>query len=280
MTSAVGSACFHCGEPIPAGVRVRALVDGAERAVCCHGCKAVAEFIHGAGLDDYYTYRDEAGARADEPPRPDRWSAYDRPDLVERLTRAEAGGARSITVLLEGLRCSACSWLADKALRQLPGVLDVGVNPATARARLVWDPARIKLGDLLRVLEQVGLRPHPLAGEPAEQLALLERRTALKRLAVAGFGMMQVMMFALPLYVAQTSGMERGHARVLPARQHAGLDPGRALLRLAVLHRRLARAAGAHRQHGRAGHARHRRRLRRQRLEHADGPAARCTSTR
>jgi len=25
------------------------------------------------------------------------------------------------------------------------------------------------------VLEQVGLRPHPLAGEPAEQLALLER---------------------------------------------------------------------------------------------------------
>jgi P-type Cu2+ transporter len=56
----------------------------------------------------------------------------------------------------------------------------------------------------------VGLRPHPLAGEPAEQLAMLERRTALKRLAVAGFGMMQVMMFALPLYVAQSSGMEAG----------------------------------------------------------------------
>ena len=75
-------------------------------------------------------------------------------------------------------------------------MLDVSVNPATARARLVWDPAKVRLGDLLRVLEHVGLRPHPLAGEPAEQLAILERRTALKRLAVAGFGMMQVMMFA------------------------------------------------------------------------------------
>ncbi|HXW09861.1 MAG TPA: heavy metal translocating P-type ATPase metal-binding domain-containing protein, partial [Steroidobacteraceae bacterium] len=207
MTPSPGSACFHCGEPIPAGVRIHARVKGHEQPVCCHGCKAVAEFITGAGLDDYYRYRDQAGARADEPPRADRWSAYDRPELVERLTRAEPDGARSITVLLEGLRCSACSWLADRALHQQAGVLDVSVNAATARARLVWDPTRVRLGDLLRVLEHVGLRPHPLAGEPAEQLALLERRTALKRLAVAGFGMMQVMMFALPLYVG---GVERG----------------------------------------------------------------------
>ena len=210
MTAGPGSACFHCGEPIPAGVRIHARIDSREEPVCCHGCKAVAEFITGAGLDDYYKYRDRSGARADEPPRPDRWSAYDRPELVERLTRAEANGARSITVLLEGLRCSACSWLADKALHLQSGVLDVSVNPATARARLVWDPSKVRLGDLLRVLEHVGLRPHPLAGEPAEQIALLERRSALKRLAVAGFGMMQVMMFALPLYVAHTSGMEPG----------------------------------------------------------------------
>jgi Cu2+-exporting ATPase len=207
MTVAAGSACFHCGEPIPAGLRIHARIDGREEPVCCHGCKAVAEFITGAGLDDYYRYRDARAARADEPPRADRWSAYDRPELVERLTRPEPNGARSITVLLEGLRCSACSWLADKALHLQSGVLDVSVNPATARARLVWDPSKVKLGDLLRVLEHVGLRPHPLAGEPAEQLALLERRTALKRLAVAGFGMMQVMMFALPMYVG---GMERG----------------------------------------------------------------------
>ncbi len=87
-------------------------------------------------------------------------------------------------------------------------MLDVSVNPATARARLVWDPQKVRLGDLLRVLEHVGLRPHPLAGEPSEQLALLERRAALKRLAVAGFGKMQVMMFAVPLYFGAASGMD------------------------------------------------------------------------
>jgi Cu2+-exporting ATPase len=162
MTHAAGSACFHCGEPIPPGIVVHARIATRAEPVCCHGCKAVAEFITGAGLDDYYKYRDTAAVRADEPPRPDRWSAYDRPELVERLTRAEANGTRSIAVLLEGLRCAACSWLADKALRQQSGLLDVSINPATARARLVWDPTQVHLGDLLRVLERVGLRPHPL----------------------------------------------------------------------------------------------------------------------
>ena len=207
MTPA-GTPCFHCGEPIPRGLVIHARVSGRDEPVCCHGCRAVAEFITGAGLGDYYRYRDTSSTRADETPRPDRWAAYDRPELVERLTRAEANGARSITVLLEGLRCAACSWLADKALSLQSGVLDVSVNPATARARLVWDPAKVRLGDLLRVLEHVGLRPHPLAGEPSEQVALLERRTALKRLAVAGFGNMQVMMFAVPLYFGDAGGMD------------------------------------------------------------------------
>jgi Cu2+-exporting ATPase len=206
--TASGTPCFHCGESIPRGLVLHARIAGRDEPVCCHGCKAVAEFITGAGLGDYYRYRDTSSSRADEPPRPDRWTAYDRPELVERLTRAEPNGARSITVLLEGLRCAACSWLADKALSLQSGVLDVSVNPATARARLVWDPDKVRLGDLLRVLEHVGLRPHPLAGEPSEQIALLERRNALKRLAVAGFGSMQVMMFAVPLYFGEATGMD------------------------------------------------------------------------
>lgn len=76
--TAAREACFHCGEPVPAGVRLTARIAGREEPVCCHGCRAVAEFISGAGLDDYYRYRDASAARADEPPRPDRWAAYDR----------------------------------------------------------------------------------------------------------------------------------------------------------------------------------------------------------
>ena len=94
MIAAPGSACFHCGELIPAGVHVHARIAERLEPVCCHGCKAVAEFIIGAGLDDYYRYRYTSAARADEPPRPDRWAAYDRPELDTRLSRAETDGSR------------------------------------------------------------------------------------------------------------------------------------------------------------------------------------------
>jgi len=130
-------ACFHCGEPIPRGLVIHASISGRDEPVCCHGCKAVAEFITGAGLATITVTATRAAAvptrRRGRTAGPLR-----RPELVERLTRAEPNGARSITVLLEGLRCAACSWLADKALSLQSGVLDVSVNPATARARLVW----------------------------------------------------------------------------------------------------------------------------------------------
>ena len=50
MTPGAGSACFHCGEPIPAGVRIHARIESREEPVCCHGCKAVAEFITIIGI--------------------------------------------------------------------------------------------------------------------------------------------------------------------------------------------------------------------------------------
>jgi Cu2+-exporting ATPase len=133
-------------------------------------------------------------------PQADRWNAYTRPEVVEQVSRPAPGGLRSLTVVLEGLRCSACVWLADRTLRARDGLRGLEINAATGRARLTWDPAEVGLAELLRALDRVGLRPHPIAGEAAVEVALLERRTALKRLAVAGIGMMQVMMFAWPLY--------------------------------------------------------------------------------
>lgn len=198
--------CFHCGEPLPAGTRIVARVRGREQPVCCHGCRAVAEFIAEAGLAEYYARRDVVAATVDGPPQDDRWNAYARPEIVERVSRPAPGGLRSLTVVLEGLRCSACVWLADRTLRAHGGLRGLEINAATGRARLTWDPAEVGLAELLRALDRVGLRPHPVAGEAAGEVALLERRTALKRLAVAGIGMMQVMMFAWPLYL-QDAGL-------------------------------------------------------------------------
>ena len=62
---------------------------------------------------------------------------------------------------MEGVRCAACGWLIEKSLGRLPGVVEARVNPATARARLVWEPDRVPLSRLLGAISRLGYRPHP-----------------------------------------------------------------------------------------------------------------------
>jgi Cu2+-exporting ATPase len=206
MSEAGGTPCFHCGEPLLPGIRFAVTIDGCEQTVCCIGCRAAAELIREAGLGDYYRYRSAPGPRpvADED---DLWSTYDRPE-VQRPLLGQDGEHSVVNLLIEGLRCAACSWLIGQRLAQLPGVARSNVNPATARAQVAFDPARTSLGTLLRAIAALGYRPHVLGAADTLAVATRERRAALKRLAVAGFGMMQVMMIAVALYVGAVDGMD------------------------------------------------------------------------
>ncbi|MET0534437.1 MAG: heavy metal translocating P-type ATPase [Steroidobacter sp.] len=202
MNAGAADVCFHCGEPLRNSTLV-VRVERQERPVCCSGCQAVAELIAGTGLGDYYRYRDTASTR----PRTDdlaadKWRVYADAEFARQFTQA-ANGQTSATLLIEGLRCSACSWLIDQVLRRHAGVLDVSVNAATGRANVCWDPALLDLADVLRTIAQLGYVPHPVTDQTVSNALREERRDALKRLAVAGFGMMQVMMFAVAVYSAE-----------------------------------------------------------------------------
>jgi Cu2+-exporting ATPase len=70
-----------------------------------------------------------------------------------------------------------------------------------------WDERRIKLSDILRAIQSIGYRAHPYDAARAEDVADRERRTMLWRVFVAGFGMMQVMMYAVPAYIAGDGDM-------------------------------------------------------------------------
>lgn len=198
--------CFHCGEPVPAGVRLVVAIEGVEQPVCCPGCQAAAELIRDAGLGDYYRHRTASGSRPDVA-TDDVWSTYDRPEVQAPLVATE-GELRVVNLLVEGLRCAACSWLIDQRLAQLPGVESAHLNPATARARVAFRPDRIGLAAVLREIAALGYRPHVLGAADTLEIATRERRTALKRLVVSAFGMMQVMMIAGALYYAPTTGMD------------------------------------------------------------------------
>jgi len=116
---------------------------------------------------------------------------------------------------VEGMYCPGCSLTIEQALKPLPGVEEVQVNGATATARIVWAPGRGRPSQWLEALQRAGYRGLPAS----DQLAAVPRRQAqrmmLWRWLVAGFCMMQVMMYAYPAYVAEPGEMTADVAALL-----------------------------------------------------------------
>ena len=212
--------CYHCGQPVPAGLDLAVRIAGQPRGMCCGGCQAVAQAIVDNGLADYYRNRDALPVSAREalPALVDRLQLYDHADFQKSFVRAIGGAGdseREASLILEGITCSACIWLNEQHLSRLDGVTAVDINYATRRARVRWDERQIKLSGILAAIASIGYRAHPYDPAKSEELAGKERRRALWRVFVAGFGMMQVMMYALPLYLADDGEMTPEAAQLL-----------------------------------------------------------------
>ncbi len=215
MTFALSSEsnCYHCGLPLPAAVDFPVVIEGQLRRMCCAGCQAVAQAIVANGLTDYYLHRDALpeSPREAMPAALQDAGLFDLPEFQKSFVQnveGDAGGyEREASLILEGITCAACVWLNETHLARQPGVTGVDINYATRRARVRWDERRIKLSQILAAIAAIGYRAHPYDPALSEQLAQKDRRAALWRLFVAGFGMMQVMMYALPVYLANDGDM-------------------------------------------------------------------------
>ena len=210
---AVPTECFHCGEPLAGRAVEWAELGGADVPLCCPGCRAALALIAGLGLEDFYRFRT---APSLTPREAGEWQAYDQPEVLATVTREEADG-RSIMLLIDGLTCAACSWLITRAV-QRPGVVRASVNTASGRAQVVWRPEQVALSQVLRSIAELGYRPHAVTAQSSGLQVRDERRAILKRLAVAGLGMMQVMMFAVALYSGEFNGMDgaiRAYLRIV-----------------------------------------------------------------
>ena len=144
---------------------------------------------------------------------PQEWLAFGRPctpagsplpgGAADPATADAAATAWDSHVVLEGMHCAACALTIEDALRAVPGVLQADVSAATRRARVVWQPGQVKPSQWMEAVRHAGYRAMPAMDAFARDQRLRESRRALWRWLVAGFCMMQVMMYAWPAYVAQ-----------------------------------------------------------------------------
>ena len=179
--------------------------------MCCAGCEAVANAIVSNGLTDYYRHRDAMPEPVREamPSELQELGLFDHPEFQADFVKPVGEHEREAALILEGITCAACVWLNERHVKSLPGVSLMDVNYATRRARVRWDTRETRLSSILGAIQAIGYRAYPYDAERLEQVAHRERRSMLWRVFVAGFGMMQVMMYAYPAWIA--SGDDLSH---------------------------------------------------------------------
>ena len=122
----------------------------------------------------------------------------------------------TVSLQIGGMGCAACAVQIEDALRLLPGMARVRVDPATARARVELDSqSELGVDRVLREIRRLGYTASMAESADAASERTLTRRAALKRLAVAGFGMMQAMMLAFALYASEDFRMDPALASFL-----------------------------------------------------------------
>jgi Cu2+-exporting ATPase len=177
--SAPAVSCDHCGDPL-AGLKVEQRKLGpALRSFCCLGCAFIAEqlFLAKAGSRDRVALDRALSAKL---PRP--------LDSDGRLARTQ--------MEVHGMVCAACALLIEHHVKRVPGVANVQVDFAARRAYVAYDASQADEPALVRAIEQAGYR----SGEAAP--AARVRRIGLLRVMIAWLMMMQVMMLAVPAYLA------------------------------------------------------------------------------
>ncbi|MGL4270503.1 MAG: heavy metal translocating P-type ATPase, partial [Plesiomonas sp.] len=165
-----------------------------------------------SGLTSYYQYRTTPAARSElVPDELKNLQHYDLPEVQAEFVHQNTQGNETrneISLSLDGVTCAACAWLIEKHLGQSDGVLSIQVNATAQRALLRWDPAQVRLSELLARLRRLGYQAAPFEVASQEQQYRREMNSYLRKLGIAGLASMQVMMVAVALYLEMFSDLD------------------------------------------------------------------------
>ncbi len=126
---------------------------------------------------------------------PQDWAAFSRGGDSTNLWESQ--------VLVRGMHCAACSLTLERALLGVKGVVAAQVSAASGRASITWSSALTLPSVWMAAPVALGYQLLPAADAFATGDIRQQERLALWRWLVAGFCMMQVMMYAAPTYFSQ-----------------------------------------------------------------------------
>ena len=187
-------ACSHCGED----------TKKISEEFCCAGCAAAYAIIGELGFENYYKLREINPA-----------IRKIKPEMAEEIDVSEFAfdqkdGSFSVSLMVQGLHCAACVWLIESILKKQKNVISARINLFKKTLFLRWSGDLKNGNDLVHLIHEIGYKLLPFDEEILNASEKKYNNSILQSLAVAGFGVGNVMLFSFILwfYDAQNLGVE------------------------------------------------------------------------
>ena len=190
------------------------MIKEGELNFCCKGCQGIYHLLKDEGLGSFY---DKLGEEKLAPPTEQFEDSgnFDSPAFYDRYVTVDSEGFSEVSLIIEGIHCSACVWLNEKALQKMEGIVEAHINHTNNKARIVWDDETLRLSQIIDMIRAIGYDAFPYDPEIQEVRMEKERKDYYLRIAVAVFAMMNIMTIAVAQYAGFFSGMSQSIKNIL-----------------------------------------------------------------
>lgn len=112
----------------------------------------------------------------------------------------KTGDLSSLDLVIGGARCGGCLAKIENGLRSQPDVSEARMNLSTARLHLAWSGSADRADGFARNLQEMGFSAGPYIPDEADAVDRAQSRRLLLAMAVAAFGLMNVMILSIAVW--------------------------------------------------------------------------------
>ncbi len=198
--------CTHCHLEFNKNVMI---IDN-ENYFCCKGCQGIYHLLKDEGLDRFY---DKLGKDKLAPPveQYEDSQNFNSPAFYDKFVTFDKDGFCEVSLVIEGIHCSACVWLNEKALHKMDGVVKADINYTNNKAKIVWSDDVLKLSKIIDMIRAIGYDAFPYDASIQEVRANKERKDYYLRMAVAIFAIMNIMFISVAQYSGEFTGISQSN---------------------------------------------------------------------
>ncbi|WP_026898164.1 heavy metal translocating P-type ATPase [Daejeonella oryzae] len=190
--------CYHCGTAITS---TGYILD--EKNFCCIGCQSVYQVLNSNNLCSYYSYNDSPGQTQHSESK--HFEYLDESGIITRLIDYSDENITTVTFYIPAIHCSSCIWLLEHLHKLNAAVVNSRIDFLKKQVSITFKQQQFSLRKLVELLVSLGYEPLISLQDVVKDKQNTDNRDLIKKIAVAGFCMGNVMLLSFPEYFGLSS---------------------------------------------------------------------------